>query len=105
MVKSLAGGCSPTSAEQTRVAVHAATTEEIVAYAKDSVAYAEFPGGMKRSPPSASRSSFYAVSLEPDKDAGMVLLLRQRGRALTSRSWRALGREEAPPPTPGMGDK
>ena len=111
MVKSLAGGLfKPTSAEQTRVAVHAATTEEIVAYAKDSVASAEFPGGMKRFAALCKpKLTFYVVELlEPDKDAGMKFscFANVDGRWIfIAKPWRALGREEAPPPAPGMGDK
>jgi len=60
--------------EQTVVQVHAATTEEIATYDKDSVAFKEFPGGAKRLAEQQLRRgvTFYEVEfLEPGKDAGI----------------------------------
>jgi hypothetical protein len=60
--------------EQTVVKVHAATTEEIARYEKDSVAFKEFPGGAQRLAEQVLRRgvTFYEVEfLEPGKDAGI----------------------------------
>lgn len=61
--------------EQTEVAVHGATTEEILAYEKGSVAYAEFPGATKSLAEKGVLKpalKYYEVEfLEPGKDAGM----------------------------------
>lgn len=62
-------------AEQKEVQVHGATTEEIAAYAKDSVAFKEFPGGAKMLAEAKLLRpglKFYEVEfLEPGKEAGM----------------------------------
>jgi hypothetical protein len=60
--------------EQTVVKVHAATTEEIAKYEKDSVAFEEFPGGAKSLAEQVLRRgvTFYEVEfLEPGKEAGI----------------------------------
>ena len=59
---------------QTVVKVHAAKTEEIIAYREGGVAYKEFPGGAKRVAELALKPgmTFYAVEyLEPGKESGM----------------------------------
>jgi hypothetical protein len=59
---------------QTEVQVHGATTEELIQYAPDSVAYKEFPGGARTVAQQMLRPgmTFYEVEfLEPGKDAGM----------------------------------
>jgi len=82
--------------EQTVVKVHGATTEEIVAYAQGSVAYAEFPGGTRRIAERILRSgmTFYEVEfLEPGKDLGIKYhLFYWDGRQWTMLGplWRAL---------------
>ncbi|MFO0967928.1 MAG: hypothetical protein U0793_20400 [Gemmataceae bacterium] len=60
--------------DQTVVKVHAATTEEIAKYEKDSVAFKEFPGGAKRLAEKVLRRgvTFYEVEfLAPGKEAGI----------------------------------
>jgi hypothetical protein len=60
--------------ENTEVQVHGATTEELRAYAKDSVAYKEFPGGAQRLAAQVLRPgmTFYEVEfVPPGKDLGM----------------------------------
>lgn len=59
---------------QTEIQVHAATTEEIIEYKKDSVGYKEFSGGAKRIAPKVLRPgvTFYEIEyVEPGKEAGM----------------------------------
>jgi hypothetical protein len=59
---------------QSEVQVHASTTEELVAYTKDSVAYKEFPGGAQRLAQIVlkPKMTYYEVEyLEPGQDAGM----------------------------------
>ncbi len=63
--------CKP---DQTVVMVHGATTEEIIQYKKDSVAFLEFPGGARQVAQQVLKPGmkFYQVEfLEPGKDAGM----------------------------------
>jgi hypothetical protein len=60
--------------EQTIVKVHGATTEEIAMNARDSVVFAEFPGGAVRMAKQILRPSmtFYEVEfLEPGKEYGV----------------------------------
>ena len=82
--------------EQTEIQVHGAKTEEIAAYAKDSVASKEFPGGAKDAAASILRPglTFYEVEiLEPGKDAGMKyhLFFHDGERwAMLGPAWRAL---------------
>lgn len=64
----------PKEAAQTVVKVHSATTEELAAYKEGSVAYAEFPGGMRRfaEKVAAPGRVWHTIEyLEPGKDAGM----------------------------------
>jgi hypothetical protein len=64
----------PKEASQTVVKVHSATTEELAAYENGSVAYAEFPGGMKRFAErvAAPGRVWHTIEyLEPGNDAGM----------------------------------
>jgi len=64
----------PKQPSQTVVKIHSATTEELAAYAKDSVAFAEFPGGMKRfaEKVAAPGRVWHTIEyLEPGQDAGM----------------------------------
>lgn len=60
---------------QTEIGVHAATTEEIAAYAEGSVAYAEFPGGARDLAGAGILKpglTFYeAEFVEPGEDAGI----------------------------------
>jgi hypothetical protein len=82
--------------EQTEIQVHGAKTEDIAAYAKDSVAFKEFPGGAKDLAASVLRPglTFYEVEfLEPGKDAGMKyhLFFHDGERwAMLGPAWRAL---------------
>ena len=81
---------------QTVVKVHAAKTEEIIAYREGGVAYKEFPGGAKRVAELALKPgmTFYAVEyLEPGKEAGMKYhLIYWDGKqwAMMGPAWRAL---------------
>ena len=64
----------PKQATQTVVKVHSATTEELAAYEKGGVAFAEFPGGMKRfaEKVAAPGRVWHTIEyLEPGQDAGM----------------------------------
>lgn len=59
---------------RTEIVAHAATTEELIAYAEGSKAYAEFPGGARKLAEVALRPgvTFYEVEIvEPGEDAGM----------------------------------
>lgn len=100
MIMSLAGGLfKPTSAEQTEVAVTAATTEEIVAYKEGGPAHAEFPGGMKRFAALAKPNlTWYVVELlEPGKDLGMkfTTIVNVGGRfVFVAKPWRAIPGED-----------
>lgn len=82
--------------EQTEIQVHGAKTEEIAAYAKDSVAFKEFPGGAKDLAASALKPglAFYEVEfLEPGKDAGMkyhLFFWDGAAWAMLGPAWRAL---------------
>ncbi len=106
MVKSLAGALfKPTSPEQTGVAVHLATTEEIVAYERGSVAFAEFPGGMKRfAAICRPKLRFYVVELlEPGKDLGMkfTCFVNVDGRwVFIAKPWRAIPSDDRSPSDP-----
>lgn len=63
-----------TDPARSEVKVHAATTEELQAYADGSVAYKEFPGGARKLAESVLKPgmTFYEVEyLEPGKDKGM----------------------------------
>jgi len=63
-----------TEPARSEVRIHAATTEELQAYADGSVAYKEFPGGARKLAESVLRPgmTFYEVEyLEPGKDKGM----------------------------------
>jgi hypothetical protein len=76
--------------ERTEIQVHGATTEEIKAYANDSVAFKEFPGGAKRLAEQVLRPgvTFYEVEMvEPGKDAGMKYHMFYWDGA----AWRMLG--------------
>jgi len=63
----------PGDPTRTETKVYAATTEEIVAYAPGSVAFDEFPGGMRRfAAIAAPGRTFYAVEhVAPAGDTGM----------------------------------
>lgn len=64
----------PKDPAQTVVKVHSATTEELAAYEKGSVAFNEFPGGLKRfaAQVAAPGRVWQTIEyLEPGKDAGM----------------------------------
>jgi hypothetical protein len=60
--------------EQTEIQVHGSTVADLAAYAKDGVAFKEFPGGARDLAASALRPglTFYEVEfLEPGKDQGI----------------------------------
>lgn len=84
--------------EQTEIQVHASTTEALAAYAKDSVAFKEFPGGARDAAAAVLRPglTFYEVEfLEPGKDAGMKYHLffhDGAGWAMLGPAWRVLKR-------------
>ncbi len=63
----------PGDPKRTVTQVHAATTEELVAYAKGSVAFEEFPGGMQRfAAIGAPGRTWYVVEhVEPGSSTGM----------------------------------
>jgi hypothetical protein len=64
----------PGNDKRTEVQVHGATTEDLLKYEKDSVAYKEFPGGAKRLAETVMRAGvkFHEVEIvEPGKDSGM----------------------------------
>jgi hypothetical protein len=70
----MARAFAPGDPKRTEVQVHAATTEEIVKYEKDGVAFREFPGGAKQLAEAVLRpgTAFYEVEVvEPGKDSGM----------------------------------
>lgn len=83
-------------ADQKEVQVHAAKTEDLIAYKQGSVAYKEFPGGAKKVAEAILRPgmTFYEVEyLEPGKDAGMKYhLFYWDGRqwSMLGPAWRAL---------------
>ena len=86
MIKSLADGLfKPTSPEQTEVSVTTATTEELVAYAKDGAALEGVPTGMQgfaalaKPKPHVVRGRAARAGQGPGHE---VQLLRQRGRPL-----------------------
>jgi hypothetical protein len=75
---------------RTEIVAHAATTEELQAYAEGSVAFSEFPNGSRRLADSALRPgvTFYEVEIvEPGKDSGMKYHLFYWDGA----RWRMLG--------------
>lgn len=82
--------------EQSVVAVHAATTEEIAKYEQGSVSFQEFPGGARRVAEQVLRKgvTFYEVEfLEPGKDAGVKYhLIYWDGKqwSMLGPAWRAL---------------
>ncbi len=96
--------------ERTEVVVHAATTEELVAYAKGTTAYQEFPGGMRRFAErvAAPGRTWYVVEmLEPGKDLGTrITCFTRLGERflLIAKPWRALPREEEPPAEEGAAE-
>lgn len=63
----------PGDPKRTVTQVHAATTEELVAYAKGSVAFEEFPGGMQRfaAIAAAGRTWYVVEHVEPGSSTGM----------------------------------
>ncbi|MCI0340919.1 MAG: hypothetical protein L0216_07155 [Planctomycetales bacterium] len=76
--------------------VHAATTEQIVAYAEGSVASNEFPGGARKAAEKILRPgvTFYEVErLEPGKDLGVKYHLffhDGSGWKMLGKAWNAL---------------
>ena len=87
--------------KRTEVLVHAATTEELAAYAKGTVAYAHFPGGMKRFAEriAAPHQTWYVVKLvEPGQASGMTYtcFTEVNGRMIfVGKPWRLIAREPA----------
>ncbi len=63
----------PGDPKRTVTQVHAATTEELVAYAKGTVAFEEFPGGMPRFAAIAApgRTWYVVEHVEPGSSTGM----------------------------------
>jgi hypothetical protein len=64
----------PGNPAQTEVQVHQATTEELAAYAEGTLAFQEFPGGMRRFAEQVAapgRTWFVVELLEPGKGVGM----------------------------------
>lgn len=86
--------------KRTEVLVHVATTEEIAAYERGTVAFAEFPGGMKRfaREVAAPGRAWYVVELrEPGEDSGTrITAFADLGDrfVLLAKPWRALPDEE-----------
>lgn len=84
------------SATRTEIFVHQTTTEELVTYARGSVAFAEFPGGMKdfaRSLAAPGRTWWCVEAREPGKESGtrFTAFTEIGGRfVLIVRPWRAL---------------
>ncbi len=95
MIGSLAGGLFKPEKGQTEVKVHAATTEDLVAYAKGTPAFEEFPGGMQRFAALVKpKVTWYVVELlEPGKDLGMkfTAFVHAGGRfVFVAKPWRAV---------------
>lgn len=89
----------PRDPARTETRVHAATTEEIVAYAKGSVAWKDFPGGMRRFAALAApgRTWYVVEHVEPGKDTGMKYTCFTRVGArwiFLPKPWSALPRED-----------
>lgn len=90
--------------ERSEVTVHRATTEELAAYVRDTVAFAEFPGGMRRFAQELALPglTWCAVELrEPGKESGtrLTAFVQAGGRwVLVPKPWTALPREEEAPP-------
>jgi hypothetical protein len=99
-------GASAADVDTTRqeIHVHAATTEEIIAYVRDSVAWKEFPGGMRRFAQrvAAPGRTWYTVeAVEPGKESGtrFTCFTHVGGRfVLVLRPWRAMPAERNEPP-------
>lgn len=88
----------PRDPARTETHVHAATTEELVAYAKDSAAGKDFPGGMRRFAALAApgRTWYVVEHVEPGKDTGMKYTCFTRVGArwiFLPKPWSALPRE------------
>lgn len=85
-----------TDTRRSEIHVHAATTEELVAYVRGSVAWKAFPGGMRRFAEriAAPGRTWYAVEArEPGKDSGTRLTCFTHVGArfvLVAKPWRAL---------------
>lgn len=95
MISSLAGGLFKPKEGQSEVKVHAATTEELLAYQKGGAAFEEFPGGMKAFAALAKpKLTWYVVELlEPGKDDGMkfTCFVHAGGRfVFVAKPWRAV---------------
>ena len=59
---------------KTQINIHAATTEQLIAYEKDGTAFKEFPGGAQEAAEMVlqPKMTFYEIELvEPGNDAGM----------------------------------
>jgi hypothetical protein len=90
------------SSTRTEIHVHRATTEELAAYVKGTVAFAEFPGGMKdfaRTLAAPGRAWWCVEAVEPGKDSGtrFTAFTDVAGRfVLVVKPWRALRRTEPP---------
>ncbi len=89
--------------ERTEVVVHAATTEELAAYAEGTTAFLEFPGGMQRFAQRVAapgRTWFVLEMVEPGKDLGTrISCFTRLGERflLLAKPWRSLPRKEEPP--------
>lgn len=90
--------------ERSEVKVHSATTEELAAYVRDTVAFAEFPGGMRRFAQELALPGLTWCTvelLEPGKDSGtrLTAFVQAGGRwVLVPKPWTGLPREEQAPP-------
>ena len=95
MISSLAGGLFKPKEGQSEVKVHAATTEELLAYEKGGAAFEEFPGGMKAFAALAKpKLTWYVVELlEPGEEHGMkfTCFVHAGGRfVFVAKPWRAV---------------
>lgn len=94
-------GFAPT---HTEIHVHQATTEDLVAYAKGTTAYMEFPGGMQRfaKQVAAPGRTWYVVETrEPGKESGIKYscFTRLGNRfLLVVKPWRAIPETGGAPP-------
>lgn len=92
------GEPDPAASQRTEIHVYAATTEEIAAYVKGSVAMMEFPGGMQRFAQrvAAPARTWYTVkAVEPGQASGTryTCLTNVGGHfVLVAKPWRAIPR-------------
>ena len=93
---------APGEPSRTEVKTYSATTEEIAEYAKGGVAFAEFPGGMKRFAERVAapgRVWWVAVCVAPGRSSGTKYscFTRLGSRWLfLPKPWRSIARDQAP---------